>query len=346
MLHRIGPMIAVAAALVVLITWPRVFDLEAHLGAARLISAGLDPYAATRVVGVDAWGQLKVFVSPPLLAHALSPFAGLPDDVVFVGWTVASALALALAFATVDRRTLFARAPVLIFTFAYTWGSLRLGTVNLFSLAGLLMALGSRDDRYAGIGLAFATVTRAYPGAFALVLLIDRRWRALAWAGGAVVLFVLINPADWLSFLSVARDMATLPTLPVMVQTSLAPWPLLRLLVAVAFAAIVVISVLVKQDRALRLGTAIGLAIVLLPGNAWHHWLTFALAPLMLYGDDRPWSRAAILAFMCVSFLPIGPLSSAIAVATVLWILVLSGRDLRDAWPQLRPKAAAILGRP
>jgi hypothetical protein len=102
----------------------------------------------------------------------------------------------------------------------------------------------------------------------------------------------------------------------------------------------------VKRDRVLLMGTAIGLAMILLPSNAWHHWLSFALAPLLLFGDTSPWSRRAILLFVIVSFLPIGILSTAVAELTLMAILVASARNLRDAWPLVRPKPVGILGRP
>jgi hypothetical protein len=102
----------------------------------------------------------------------------------------------------------------------------------------------------------------------------------------------------------------------------------------------------VKRNRVLLAGTAIGFAIVLLPSNAWHHWLAFALAPLLLYGDAGPWSRRALLLFVVVSFLPIGVLSSAVALLTLVAMLVVSARNLRDAWPLVRPKPVGILGPP
>ena len=49
---------------------------------------------------------------------------------------------------------------------------------------------------------------------------------------------------------------------------------------------------------------------------------------------------------MIVSFLPIGILSSAVALLTLLAMLVASARNLRDAWPLVRPKPVGILGRP
>lgn len=344
--RRLGPVFAIAGLAVSMLTWPLFFDLSAYLDAARLVAAGQDPYAATRAVGIEQWGQYQVFLSPPFVAHVLAPFVGVQVAITFIVWTVASVAAVAAAIRLVSRDTLVSKAPLVVFSFVYMWGSLWMGQVNLFTLAGLLLAFGVKSDRLAGFGLALAIVTRALPGAFLLVFLVDRRWRAIAWTALFVGLCVLIRPSDWIAYASIVRAASGLPTLPVLVQTSLAPYPVLWLATAVAVAAVVAISAVVKRDRVLLAGTAVGFAIVLLPSNAWHHWLAFALAPLLLYGDASPWSRRALLLFVVVSFLPIGVLSAAVALVTLLAMLVVSARNLRDAWPLVRPKAVGILGPP
>ena len=280
---RFGPLIAVAAGLVAL-KWPAEYDLDAYLAAARAVAAGGSPYAATRAAGLEEWGRSQVFVSPPFVAHVLAPFANLPTNLVFAGWTIAGALSVLAATRLMARETLVAKAPLLAFSFVYMWGSLVLGQVNLFTLAGLLLAFGAQSERVAGLGFALAIVTRAVPGAFAIVFLLERRWRMLAWAAAGVVAAILIRPADWIEFLAVARQASGLPTLQAaVVQTSLAPYPVLWVMVAAAVALIVAISAVVGRERPLLAGTAIGLALLLLPTNAWHHWLSFTLAPLLLF---------------------------------------------------------------
>lgn len=344
--RRLGPVFAVAGAVVAAVTWPRAFDLEAYLDAAKLVAAGQDPYAATRAIGVAEWGQGQVYVSPPFIAHVLAPFSGLPLDAVYVAWVAASLLAVLGAMRVVSRETLVARAPMVVFSLVYVWGSLWMGQVNLFTLAGLLLVFGTRSERMAGFGLALAIVTRALPAAFLVVLVVERRWRAIAWTALFGALAVAIRPADWVAYVSIAREAAALPTLPVFVQTSLVPWPALWFVAAVAIAAVVAIAALVPTDRRLLAGTAVGFAIVLLPTNAWHHWLSFALAPLLLLGDGSPWGRRALLLFVGVSFLPLGTLSSAVALITLAAMLVVSARNLRDARPLVRPKPVGILGPP
>ena len=220
--RRVGPVLAVLAALVAL-KWPAMFDLDAYLAAARAVAAGQSPYAATQALGVDQWGTLKVYVSPPFVAQVLAPFSSLPIGVVFAGWTAAGLLAVIATLRVVDRDALAARAPFLVFSLVYVWGSLVLGQVNLFTLAGLLLAFGSRSDRTAGLGLALAIVTRALPGAFVIVFVLERRWRAIAWTAGAVLAVILVNPGLWVEFLAVARQASGLPTLTAAVVQTRSP---------------------------------------------------------------------------------------------------------------------------
>jgi len=334
---RFGWLIAIVAGVVAL-KYPAQYDLEAYLSAAKAVAAGGSPYAATRALGVEQWGVSQVFISPPFVAHVLAPFSSLPIGTVFAGWTAAGVVAVLAAVRLVARDTLVARAPFVVFSLVYVWGSLVLGQVNLFTLAGLLLAFGSRSERLAGLGLALAIVTRAVPGAFAVVLLLDRRWRALAWAAAGVGAAILVRPADWIEFLGVARQASGLPTLQAaVVQTSLAPYPVVWVLVGASVAVIVAIAALVDRERPLIAGTAIGLALVLLPTNAWHHWLAFGLAPLLLFADDHVWSRRVLLAFVGVALIPIGWPTMVVATAAIAVMLAVSLRDLRDEWPRLRP---------
>ena len=324
--RRVGPFLAIGAALVAL-KWPAMYDLEAYLAGARAVAAGQSPYAATLAMGVNQWGSLQVYVSPPIIAYVLAPFSSLPTAVVFVGWTAAGLLSVLAALRLVDREALAARAPLVVFSLVYVSGSVVLGQVNLFTLAGLLLALGCRSDRLAGLGLALAIVTRAVPGVFAIVLILERRWRALAWTAGGVGAAIVVNPAEWIEFVAVARQASGLPTLTAaIVQTSLAPFPPLWIATTIAVLLSVGIAAVVDRDRVLRVGTVVGFALILLPTNAWHHWLAFALAPLFLYADGRVWSRRLLLAFVGVSFITIGWLSSAVG-----------GRRDRDDPRDLRP---------
>ncbi|HEY3317917.1 MAG TPA: glycosyltransferase family 87 protein [Coriobacteriia bacterium] len=343
--RRYGLYIATMAALVGL-KWRGGYDLEAFLAAAKVVALGGDPYAATYAAGVSEWGTTQVYVSPPFVAWALSPFANLPSDVVFAGLSIAGLLAVLGAVYLIDRDRLPRRAPSMVFGLTYVWASLFLGQVNLFVLAGLLLALGCRRNAAAGLGLALAVALRASPAAFGLVLALERRWRALGWAALAMAVVIALQPERWLEFVDIARSAGTLPTLDVPVQTSVAAMPVVWWLVAVGVVVIVGASVLSKANRPLLAGTAIGLALVLLPTNAWHHWFAFALAPLVLDGDRTTWSRWALLSFVAVSFLPMGWPSVAVSLVVLLAMLSTSVRGVIAARRVSGPDPAGILGAP
>lgn len=343
--RRFGPFIGIAAALVAL-KWPPVYDLEAYLEGAKAVAAGTNPYQGVRDQGIAAWGQGQVYISPPPLAHLLAPFSGLPLEVLYLAWTLAGGVVLLGAITLLDRDTLVARAPWVPFAFTYLWGSIVLGQVNLFVLAGLLLALGSRRDAAAGLGLALAIGLRATPAAFVLVLLLERRWAALAWAAAGTALLVLPWASEWVAFVGLVRDAASLPTAPVVVQTSVAPWPVLWAACTLAVAVVVAAAAVTRKEVTLLAGTAIGLALLLLPSNAWHHWLSFALAPLMLFADRHAWSQRALLGFVGVSFIAVGVPSQVLALVVLAVVTALSAAGLREPWRQFRAGRAGILRSP
>ncbi len=266
---------------------PRAFDIEHNLAAARLQAA-----AATRTRDSDRrhrGGLGQVFVSPPFVAHVLAPFSSLPTDVVWLLWTAASLIVLGIATRLVARDTLVARAPMLAFSFVYLWGSLWMGQVNLFALAGLLLALGTRSDRLAGFGLALAVVTRALPGAFAVVLLVERRGRALAWSALFTGLTILIRPTDWIASCRIRGR----PPYPTCLSLCRPRSPHTPCVVPAALRRAVVTLPRGGNRSGLLAANRGGARDRATDDNAWHLWLTFAMAPLLLYGEGR-WPAALL----------------------------------------------------
>lgn len=80
-----------------------------------------------------------------------------------------------------------------------TIGTLQVGNLQaiVFSLAMLAMALFARR-RYAAGGalLAFATVSKLFPGLLLIYLLVQRKWRALAWTAGLTAILIGISLLD------------------------------------------------------------------------------------------------------------------------------------------------------
>ena len=305
--------------------------------AARDVADGKSAYARTVATGVNQWGTQQVYVSPPFVAHLLAPFHDVPGEVLFAGWAIAGLLAVAAAMRALDSATLARRAPRLVFGLGYIWASVFLGQVNVFVLAGLLLALGSRDDRLSGFGLAVAVSFAALPALFALQLVFERRWRALGWAAVVFAGGVLISdPREWVTFAGLSGQIASVPTLTVPPQTSLMSigWPVAAI-AAAAMATVVVLARRLPWEAGLLRGTTIGFALVLLPGNAWVHWFSFALAPLLLFGDRSLWSRRALVAFMLVAFYTDGWPSVVVGLVTLGWMTqrVLLARRVHDPEP-------------
>ncbi len=325
--RRFGLYLVSLAALLGL-RWAFGFDLNAFLIAARDVAAGRSAYAGTLEVGPEHWGVLQVYVSPPVIAHALAPFSALPSEVVAVAWSVLGLLSIGLAIRALPDETLARRMPRFVFSLGYLWAALVLGQVNLFVLAGLLLALGARSDRLSGFGLAAAVLLRGTPAIFGLELLIERRWRALGWSGVFFTIGMVLSggPSEWLTYVDVTRRISTVGTLDVLVQTSLAKFGLpLAAAAAVAVVAVIVLAGRRPAEAKLLRTTAIGLGLLLVPTNTWIHWFGFAIVGILLWGDRALWSRRALAGFLAASLIVEGWVSSLVAVvtlATMTWRVV------------------------
>ncbi len=316
--RRLGLYLVTAAAIYGL-KWRGGYDLDAFMLAAGDVANGGSAYARTIASGVGQWGIAQVYVSPPFVAHLLAPLVALRGDILFATWSIAGLVAVAAAIRALEPDALARRAPRLVFGLGFLWATVFLGQVNLFVLAGLLLALGSRNDRLAGLGLATAVLLRGTPLLFGVVLLVERRWRALAWSGVFLVAGILVSgPGEWLTYAGLTREIAAIPTLDVSVQTSLMlfGWPL-AIMAGAAILTVIILAGRVRGETALLRGTAIGLALVLLPGNGWVHWFSFALAPLLVAGDRALWSRRALVAFVVVALLPMGWPSVLVGLVTL-----------------------------
>ncbi len=340
--RRLGLYLVTIAAIVGL-KWRGGYDLEAFVDAARDVAGGGSAYDATLAAGVASWGTGQVYVSPPFLAHALAPFSALPDDVLFVAWTLLSLGGLILAVRALGPGALARQMPRLAFGLVYVWASVFLGQVNVLVLAGLLLALDGRRDALAGGGLALATLLRGTPLAFGVLLVLQRRWQALGWFLLWLSLGVVVSgPGEWVTFARVLGDAALLPPLDVAIQASLAQIaPLLRPLTAAALTAVIVLAHRVPAERDLLVATSIGLAIVVLPANSWHHWFAFGIVGILTWGDHALWSRRALVGFIAVAFIPMGWPSTLVALTVAAAMLV---RVLRSRGDAVQPGIVANTG--
>jgi hypothetical protein len=80
-----------------------------------------------------------------------------------------------------------------------TIGTLQVGNLQaiVFALAMLAMVfLAQRRYAVGGTLLAFVTVSKLFPGLLLVYLLVQRKWRALAWTAGLTVVLVAISLLD------------------------------------------------------------------------------------------------------------------------------------------------------
>jgi hypothetical protein len=80
-----------------------------------------------------------------------------------------------------------------------TIGTLQVGNLQaiVFALAMLAMVfLAQRRYAVGGALLAFVTVSKLFPGLLLVYLLVQRKWRALAWTAGLTVVLVAISLLD------------------------------------------------------------------------------------------------------------------------------------------------------
>lgn len=298
------------------------WDFDIYWSAGKSVAAGGSAYAATLALGADQWGIGRTYVYPPFLAHVMAPLTALPEAVGFAIFTAAGIAAVMLAFRSLDEVPTARLVPRIVVGLGALWITVFVGQVNLFVLAGLVLVVGSRNERLAGAGLALAVLLRVTPAVFALVLLAQRRWAAAAWAAVFTALGAAVGGGELETYLSILRTLGTLPPVHSLWQTSLAGiWLPLAIAAAVAVAMVFVAAGRRRSEAHVIRGTALGIGLLLVPGSSWFHWVAFTSAPLLVDGHRFAWSRRVLLGFVVASWL-IVPVGSWVTTAVALAALV------------------------
>lgn len=247
------------------------------------------------------------FKLPPLSALLAGPFMWLPVEQAGILWQAASVAAMGFA-ATVLAALVGARRP-------WAWAGIGLGAYALHDsyLTGVLVGTNNYlvlamlaafawqythgHDRTAGALLGLAVATKLWPIALVVLLVRERRWIALRWAGGVVAL----QAAAFLAWLGPDVVPAVLDTFRVRVSAypgvigpgalrdALDWWPSWGGLLL----AVLVVAVPARGRMGLGLGILGGLLLV---DNLWNHYLSTILfgGGLLLagaYAAYRPRTR-------------------------------------------------------
>jgi hypothetical protein len=162
-------------------------------------------------------GVSDINVNPPTTALLLLPVAGLSYTDARIVWTAASVAILAAAVALLCREAGLGGPWAFSFAalaFLFQPVAADLGFANVYVLVLALATLAwrgyrTRNDALLGVALA-AMLALKLAGSFLwLLLLVERRWRALAWAAGTLAALV-VGTLPWIGVHAWLADAASL----------------------------------------------------------------------------------------------------------------------------------------
>ena len=174
-----------------------LYDLTAQALAQRELTAPI------------AWPHLAPYLNPPILAAAWAPFAALPFKIAYVASTCAllGALLAGLGVLRPHLPALHARWPlvvglsILFIPMFRTMTGAQNPALTFALFAGGYASLQERRDVWAGVWLALLLYKPHYAALPALLLVLARRWRAVAsFAVTAVAQYVVgavLCGVDW-----------------------------------------------------------------------------------------------------------------------------------------------------
>lgn len=246
--------------------------LNGSLYRAELVSPGVIP--------------LDRFNYPPLAALIAVPFAPLGG----VAWIAVGVIGLALGWILLARMLGWHPGWAGVAFAAWLiapWGStILVGNVNpmMFALVmGFATLHLSGRQRWAGILLAVVVGIKLWPLTFVPLLVRERRWTTLIWAGGALALQAVLTLA-WLGLDVVGPMLADLTYRVPLLEGHfvLNSWPPI---VGYAFAAV---ALLVPARGMAGLGLAMLGGMGLIP-NLWNHYTPIIIAGLLLIARRSRW---------------------------------------------------------
>jgi Glycosyltransferase family 87 len=314
-LGQVAVVLAGALAVALLATVPGDpefgYDLDAYLGAADNLMAGLPYYPVPDASGGITLGPAGIYPYPPVWTAAFVPLAKLPREAVHLGWFVglivlAVAVGIALVRPLPRERRYWAAAAFL--AYLPLLSEIRFGNLNLITLALCMLAWNLRArPAVAGIVFAVAIGLKLLPLALLAFFFVGGRARIGAWTVGAFSVVVLLTwpwmGAAWIEYVGVLRAIGTgIPGAGSnIVPDAIIVTPLRYVGPFVAIGVAALAGWGVRRHGRERLGFAVALAMAPFVGTSvWYPYLVMAL-PLLLASDggrprpDEP-ERAPVVA--------------------------------------------------
>jgi glycosyl transferase family 87 len=194
-------------------------DFAVYYVSALELRRGIDPYVTdfahlARQTGLEI-REVPKSTEPPTFLLLFEPLTHFPPRTAFWIWQTINFVALAGALALMAGPASSLSGPMAwslaAFAFIYPpvlshfwYGQSKLPL--LLMLVAMTRLMRRRFDGTAGLILAFAGLVRIYPFAIGGYLVLERRWRALAWMGigvavGALATIAIVGHSNCLSFI-------------------------------------------------------------------------------------------------------------------------------------------------
>jgi len=172
-------------------------DFIAYYGAAHLLAHGhggqiydfhaIGRFESALVHPLKVRDDVLPYVYPPYFAIVLAPLGALPYAAAYALWLLLNCLVLGCSIAGLQRYTgLRGRGAALLWLAGLSFLPIFVGLVQgqtsillLGLFAAAVLALRESWDELAGVAVAFALIKPPYALPFLVVLLAQRRWRAL-----------------------------------------------------------------------------------------------------------------------------------------------------------------------
>ena len=306
------------------------YDFSAYWTAASNLLHGLPIYIADQLTGPYAPQRQFLYLYPPPLAGAVTPFAALiPGDYRVAAWAWAalgflivatSVLAVARSLGLPERvRSATGHGPWILLVAALCFppvvSELVLGNVHVLLLGLLSVAwLGVRRGdgtglRWAGIAVGLAAAVKVFPALLILWFLLTGRRRAAVWSviGGlaaVVVTLPITGIQPWLDFPSALFNLSA----PSDTTDTLAPTVWLASFIGFSTARVVVtvaaLGLLAWSARRLPTRQSFALAVLLsllIAPALYQHYLAITVLPFLLLLAEPNAFRWLVVAYILMS---------------------------------------------